>query len=150
AQGDNAVIDLAGWVRWFQLSAIVPAGGDYTIEVDDARETAQGIDAPRPQAVIVADGASGDSEHARRLGTWRRGPVVTEAVWEIPLGQRGLRARVLESRWADGQGSSAVVMHYGLSRPNEAIPSSLTYDCTITRGAERLAYSAIRHAAFAQ
>src|SRR5882672_12825081 len=75
AQGDNAVIDLAGWVRWFQLSAIVPAGGDYTIEVDDARETADGVDAPRPAAVIVADGASGDSEHARLLGTWRRGPV---------------------------------------------------------------------------
>lgn len=152
-QADNSSTDLDGWVRFVQLSALMDKPGRYTIEVmsgpDDMAICAD-VPNPPPSVAIELDGSPVDLSSARLRGLWRRGAIVTEAVWDVALGQRGLRALILETRWADGRGRSTVIVENGASRPGEVAASTLTYAITLTRGAQRMAYTNVQHVPYAR
>ena len=144
AQADNAVIDRAGWLRWFLLSAIVPEG-EFAIAIGAAAETAAPVPPPAPQAVVEIGGAPPAGTSRTHVADWRRGAVVTESVWTAPLGADGLAVRFHESLWADGAGSTTVIVENGRSVPGQVAARTCTYDIAVTRGAERLAYAGVVH-----
>lgn len=144
AQADNAVIDRQGWLRWFLLSAIVPAG-DVAIAIGAAAETAAPVPSPAPQAVVQIAGSPPAGTSRVHVADWRRGPVVTESIWTAPLGAEGLAVRLHESLWADGASSTTVIVENGRSVPGAVAARTQTYDIEITRGAERRAYAGVVH-----
>lgn len=132
AQADNQT------GRWFMLSAIVPAGGDYPIEVSEAPDTRAPVALPMPRASV-----SGAGELSFK-GYHRRGAVVAEAVYD------GNQVRIQETVWADDASSSTVRPRNSGSTPGQAM-SARTYDITIAReGSAPPSYTNVQHAPHAE
>lgn len=144
AQADNPVFDRDGWLRWFLLSAIRPAS-DQVVEISAVRVAGEPLAGPAPQVTISRGEPVAPEAPRSWLADWRRGPVVTESVWRLPLGGDGLRADVHESVWSDGAGSSTVVVDNGFSVPGRVTARTRRYNIVIARGSQRLAYSGIVH-----
>lgn len=121
AQADNPVFDRDGWLRWFLLSAILPAG-THRIAISPTAQTSAPVPSPSPQAAIAGIG------QATRIADWRRGPVVTESIWRAPVGSDGLAVQICESLWADGKSGRTIVYENGRSVPGQVAARTLTYD----------------------
>lgn len=128
--------------------------------------------ADQPQAIgtppVATDVVIGDESTANApkvfVESWRRGPIVTEAIYQCALASSGLLVRFYEARWADGAGRTTVVIENPWAKPNTYVQQGNTwrtnvlartrrYDCTIARGPagaprDRLIYRDVVHVPF--
>lgn len=108
AQADRGTTDRDGYARWFHLSASqLSANTTYTVSASTDAEAASPVTFSDVAATtITANGGTFTSTAAIAAGLvswWRRGPVVSEGVYDREIGGNNVRVRFLVAIWAHGE-----------------------------------------------